>query len=84
MDEDRLVAGAGNGRGNGADMVAAPRPVRTAAAARRGAPVSRHGAIARDLTRFASYQLWAERVRIAWQADDESAAAAGPAVLPRR
>lgn len=83
MDEDRLAAGAGNGRGNGADLAAAPRAARSGAAARRGAPVSRHGAIARDLIRFASYQLWAERVRTTWQADD-GPAGSSPGELPRR
>lgn len=30
---------------------------------RRGAPVSRHGAISRELTKYANYKSWADKVR---------------------
>lgn len=64
MDDRRLVAGAVNGpSGRGADAAPA-RP------ARRTIPTSRHGAITRDLIRFASYQLWAEQVRSEWQPEE--------------
>ena len=35
---------------------------------RRG-PVSRHGAISRELTKYASYKSWAEKARGAFAAD---------------
>ena len=34
-------------------------------------PVSRHGAISRELTKYASYKSWAEKVRGAFAADPE-------------
>jgi hypothetical protein len=36
---------------------------------RRGAPVSRHGAISRELTKYSSYKTWAEKVRGVFAAD---------------
>ncbi len=78
VDDHRLVTGAGNGRSGKGEAAPAPRP------ARRAAPASRHGAITRELTRFASYQLWAEKVRVAWQADENPEPPAGATDAPRR
>jgi len=39
-------------------------------APRRGAP-SRHGAISRELTKYASYKSWADKVRGAFAAEPE-------------
>ena len=75
VDDHRLAAGTGNSRSGKGEAAAAPRP------ARRAVPASRHGAITRELTRYASYQLWAEKVRVAWQADDDLDP---PATPPRR
>lgn len=36
---------------------------------RRGAVVSRHGAISRELTKYSNYKTWAEKVRGAFAAD---------------
>ena len=36
---------------------------------RRGAIVSRHGAISRELTKYANYKSWAEKVRGAFAPD---------------
>jgi hypothetical protein len=36
---------------------------------RRGAVVSRHGAISRELTKYSNYKSWAEKVRGAFAAD---------------
>ncbi len=49
---------------------------------RRG-PVSRHGAISRELTKYSSYKTWAEKARGAFAADSE-APGAGAANLGRR
>lgn len=54
---------AGDGRAERGDGTATPRPPR------RTTPVSRHGAISRDLTKYASYKLWVEKVRGAFAAD---------------
>ena len=45
--------------------------------ARAGAP-NRHGAIARQLSTYSHYKLWADKMRNAWRKDDEDAAAAAP------
>jgi hypothetical protein len=58
---------AGDGRNERGE--AAPR-------APRRPPVSRHGAISRELTKYASYKSWADKVRGAFAAEDE---ANGPA-----
>jgi hypothetical protein len=49
---------------------------------RRG-PVSRHGAISRELTKYSSYKTWAEKARGAFAADGEAPVANG-ANLGRR
>ena len=38
---------------------------------RRG-PVSRHGAISRELTKYSNYKTWAEKARGAFAADGEA------------
>lgn len=67
MSDVKLSAGDGrNERGE-----AGTRPPRRP-------PVSRHGAISRELTKYASYKSWADKVRGAFAAEDEdSGAAAG-------
>lgn len=52
---------------------------------RRVAP-SRHGAISRELTKYASYKSWAEKVRGAFAAEAEDAPGAngGANGAPRR
>lgn len=52
----------GEGRAERGSGEGAPRP------ARRGVP-SRHGAISRELTKYASYKSWAEKVRSAFAED---------------
>jgi hypothetical protein len=43
---------------------------------RRGAPVSRHGAISRELTKYASYKSWADKMRGAFAAEADEATGA--------
>ena len=38
----------------------------------RRTSVSRHGAISRDLTKYASYKSWVEKVRTAFAADGDA------------
>jgi hypothetical protein len=38
----------------------------------RRTPVSRHGAISRELTKYASYKSWAEKARGAFAAEGEA------------
>jgi hypothetical protein len=49
---------------------------------RRG-PVSRHGAISRELTKYSNYKTWAEKARGAFAADGEASGTTG-ANLARR
>ena len=37
----------------------------------RRSPVSRHGAISRELTKYSNYKTWAEKARGAFAADGE-------------
>ncbi|MGQ0429529.1 MAG: hypothetical protein ACT4UQ_06330 [Gammaproteobacteria bacterium] len=61
MSEIKLSGGDGRAeRGGGEPTPRGPRR----------APVSRHGAISRELTKYASYKSWAEKVRGAFAADD--------------
>jgi hypothetical protein len=60
----------GEGRAERGAGEAAPRMPR------RGAP-SRHGAISRELTKYASYKSWAEKVRSAFADGDEASGADG-------
>jgi hypothetical protein len=41
----------------------------------RRSPVSRHGAISRDLTKYSNYKSWAEKARGAFTADPEATGA---------
>ena len=38
----------------------------------RRSPVSRHGAISRELTKYSNYKTWAEKARGAFAADAEA------------
>lgn len=66
-----IKVSAGDNRTDRTGSEPAPRPPR------RGAPVSRHGAISRELTKYSNYKTWAEKVRAAFAADDEKADANG-------
>jgi hypothetical protein len=37
---------------------------------RRGAAVSRHGTISRELTKYSNYKSWADKVRTAWRSEN--------------
>ncbi|HET8692538.1 MAG TPA: hypothetical protein VFM30_10445 [Steroidobacteraceae bacterium] len=43
----------------------------------RRAPVSRHGAISRELTKYSSYKTWAEKARGAFAADGDGTTTGG-------
>lgn len=43
----------------------------------RRSPVSRHGAISRELTKYSNYKTWAEKARGAFAADPDAASANG-------
>jgi len=75
VSEIKLSAGAADGR-VGAE--AAPRP------SRRGGPVSRHGAISRELTKYSNYKSWADKVRIAWRNENGEDPAESPPGATRR
>lgn len=64
MTDIKLSAGAGDGRTdrNGVEV-----PVRVP---RRGAAVSRHGTISRELTKYSNYKTWADKVRTAWRSEN--------------
>mgnify|MGYP001356897387 CR=1 FL=1 len=64
MTDIKLSAGAGDGRTDRGGTDAPPR------APRRGAVVSRHGTISRELTKYASYKSWADKVRTAWRSEN--------------
>ena len=51
---------------------------------RRGAAVSRHGAISRELTKYASYKSWTEKMRGAFAADAGETPAANSSGQSRR
>jgi hypothetical protein len=57
----KLSAGAGDGRTGRGGVDVPPR------VPRRGAAVSRHGTISRELTKYANYKTWADKVRTAWR-----------------
>ena len=56
MSENRPSAG-DDGRADRGGPEPAPRP------SRRGGAASRHGAIARELTKYANYKNWANKMR---------------------
>ncbi len=64
MTEIKLSASAGDGRADRGGTEAAPR------VPRRGAVVSRHGTISRELTKYSSYKSWADKVRTAWRIEN--------------
>ncbi len=65
MSDFKLSASVADGPAGRADAApGAPRPPRRVAA------VSRHGAISRELTKYSNYKSWADKVRIAWRADN--------------
>ncbi|MBM4219708.1 MAG: hypothetical protein FJ171_08775 [Gammaproteobacteria bacterium] len=43
----------------------------------RRSPVSRHGAISRELTKYSNYKSWAEKARGAFAADPDTTSASG-------
>ncbi len=51
---------------------------------RRGAVVSRHGAISRDLTKYSNYKNWADKARGAFAADAGETPGTNGAVPSRR
>ena len=64
MTDIKLSAGAGDGR---TDRGGADTPPRVP---RRGAAVSRHGTISRELTKYSNYKSWADKVRSAWRIEN--------------
>ena len=64
MTEIKLSASAGDGR---PDRGGAEPPPRVP---RRGAVVSRHGTISRELTKYSNYKSWADKVRAAWRSEN--------------
>ena len=62
MTDIKLSAGDGRTDRSGAD--APPR------VPRRGAVVSRHGTISRDLIKYSNYKSWADKVRSAWRSEN--------------
>lgn len=44
----------------------------------RGPAPNRHAAISRQLITYSHYKSWSDRMRNAWQKDDEAAAEAAP------
>jgi len=57
----KLSASAGDGRTDRGGPDAPPR------VPRRGAVVSRHGTISRELMKYSNYKSWADKVRTAWR-----------------
>ena len=47
-------------------------------------PVSRHGAISRELTKYASYKSWAEKVRGTFAAEPDEPPGTNGSGTPRR
>ena len=64
MTDIKLSASAGDGRTDRGGPDAPPR------VPRRGAVVSRHGTISRELTKYSNYKSWADKVRSAWRSED--------------
>jgi len=61
----KLSAGAGDGRTDRGSAAVPPR------VPRRGAAVSRHGTISRELMKYSNYKSWAEKVRSAWRSEND-------------
>ena len=64
MTDIKLSASSGDGR---TDRGGADVPPRVP---RRGAVVSRHGTISRELTKYSNYKSWADKVRSAWRSEN--------------
>ena len=64
MTDIKLSASTGDGRTDRGGPDTPPR------VPRRGAAVSRHGTISRELTKYSNYKSWADKVRSAWRAED--------------
>ena len=64
MTDIKLSAGAGDGRTDRGGAATPPR------VPRRGAAVSRHGTISRELTKYSNYKTWADKVRTAWRIEN--------------
>ena len=64
MTDFKLSASSGDGRTDRGGAEAPPR------APRRGAAVSRHGTISRELTKYSNYKSWADKVRTAWRSEN--------------
>ena len=64
MTDIKLSAGAGDGRTDRGGTDVPPR------VPRRGAAVSRHGTISRELTKYSNYKSWADKVRAAWRSEN--------------
>jgi hypothetical protein len=60
----KLSASAGDGRTDRGGTEVPPR------VPRRGAVVSRHGTISRELTKYSNYKNWADKVRSAWRSEN--------------
>ena len=78
MTDIKLSAGAGDGR---TDRGGTNAPLRVP---RRGAPVSRHGAISLELTKYSNYKSWADKVRTAWRSENGEEPAEPPPGTGRR
>ncbi len=77
MSDIKLSAGANDGRGD--------RTSDTSTRLRRPVvPVSRHGAISRELMKYANYKSWAEKVRGTFAAENDEPPGPTGAGTPRR
>ena len=64
MTDIKLSASAADGRTDRGGPDAPPR------VPRRGAVVSRHGTISRELTKYSNYKSWADKVRSSWRSEN--------------
>ena len=78
MTDIKLSASTGDGRTDRGAPDAPPR------APRRGAPVSRHGTISRELMKYSNYKTWADKVRSTWRNDSGEEPVEPPPVNGRR
>jgi hypothetical protein len=78
LSDIKLSAAASDGRGDRSATDTVPR------LPRRPVPVSRHGAISRELMKYANYKLWAEKVRGAFAADPAEPPGTNGSSTPRR
>ena len=78
MSDIKLSAAAGEGRADRSGIEPAPR------LPRRPVPVSRHGAISRELTKYANYKSWTDKVRGAFAPDADEPPGTNGSGTPRR